>query len=145
MKRFGVLLVSALMLSACVTTPISGSSGAGGSSSIPSTPLNLGDWRRSSQNLVVAHFEREVSTRYAQGQRMSAIGDDLRRAEFTCAANRDTSGRGDPPNQICRRTVTVEGCTHTWQVHLYGEAVLARSRALYDRRCGGDGLLGGPS
>jgi hypothetical protein len=145
MARWGALIVAAALLSACVTTPISGTTGASGAGAIPSTPLNLGDWRRATPNVIMQHFEREVSARYALGQRVSAISEDLRRAEFACASNRDTSGRGDPPNQICRRTVTVEGCTHTWQVHLYGDNALTRSRALYDRRCGGDGLLGGPS
>ncbi len=134
----------ALVLGACETIPIASSSSTG---AIPSTSLNLGDWRRANANLVAQHFEREVGGRYGAGLALTAVSSDLRRNEFTCAPNRDDAGRGDPPEQICRKTITVEGCTHTWQVHLYdvdGNEALARARALYDRRCGGEGLLGGP-
>ncbi len=90
-------------------------------------------------------FERTISSRYGAGLQLSAVTADLRRNDFTCSA--PGAGRGDPPAQVCRRTVTAEGCTHTWQAHLFdagGDGQLARTRGLYDRRCGGDGLLGGP-
>lgn len=92
-------------------------------------------------------FQHEIAARYAAGLPLTAVSADLRRNDFACSSNADAAGRGDPPDQICRRTLTLEGCTHTWQVHVFdtsGNGALARSRALYDRRCGGDGLLGGP-
>lgn len=135
-------LAAGLALSACATMPVV-SPPAG--PAVPSAPLNLGDWRRASAANVLRGFEQEVAARYRAGLAMSAAGADLRRNDFDCAAHRDNGGRGDPPDQICRRTVTAEGCTHTWQVHLYDDAgALARTRALYDRRCDGEGLLGGP-
>jgi hypothetical protein len=148
MRRSTSFAVLALALAACVTTPIGAATSPSGSVSIPSTSLNLGDWRRANANAIVQQFEREVAGRYGVGLALGAVSSDLRRNEFNCAANRETGGRGDPPDQICRRTITSEGCTHTWQVHLFSEganAALARTRVLYDRRCGGDGLLGGPS
>lgn len=136
----------AFALSACVTVP-AGPSAPSGAGAIPSSPINLGDWRRASPGAAAQFFEQEISARYRAGLALSAVGSDLRRNDFNCSGNRDTGGRGDPPDQICRKTVTLEGCTHTWQVHLYdtnSDALLARTRALYDRRCGSDGLLGGP-
>ncbi len=140
-------LSAAMFLSACATLPDSTPSGRSAVGAIPSASINLGDWHRAAPTAVAQHFEREVAGRYAAGLDLGAVSADLRRNDFTCAANRDSAGRGDPPDQICRKTVTVDGCTHTWQVHLRdteGNGVLARSRAIYDRRCGGDGLLGGP-
>ena len=92
-------------------------------------------------------FQQEIAHRYGAGLPLADVTADLRRAQFNCASNHDAH-RGDPPAQICRKTVTEAGCTHTWQVHLFdaaGDARLVRTRGLYDRRCGGDGLLGGPS
>lgn len=135
-----------LLAAACVT-PVGGASTPSGPATIPSAPLNLGDWRRANANTIIQNFEREVSARYGLGLALSAVSADLRRNEFTCAANAQTSGRGDPADQVCRKTVSAENCTHTWQVHLFdenGNSALTRARALYDRRCGGDGLLGGP-
>ena len=133
-------------LAACVT-PVGGVTTPSGGASIPSSPINLGDWRRNTATSAAQFWQGEISGRYHTGLAITAVSSDLRRNDFSCANNRDTGGRGDPPVQICRKTVTVEGCTHTWQVHLFdtnGDAVLARTRALYDRRCGNDGLLGGP-
>lgn len=135
----------ALALAACATP--AGVTGAPSVGGIPNTPLNLGDWRRATASATSEAFSREVAARYRAGLTLAAVSGDLRRNDFTCANNRDTGGRGDPPDQICRKTVSIESCTHTWQVHLFavdGGAELARTRALYDRRCGGDGLLGGP-
>lgn len=136
----------ALALSACATTP-TGVSTPSGPAAIPSAPLDLGDWRRASAAVTLSSFERTINARYGAGLQIAAVAADLRRSEFRCAAPARGDGRGDPPAQVCRRTVTVEGCTHTWQTHLFdanNDARLARTRALYDRRCGGDGLLGGP-
>ena len=136
-----------LALSACATVPVSVTPSAPGAASIPSTPLELGDWRSASAAQILTGFEQTVNARYGAGLALTAATGDLRRAEFNCAAApRDETGRGAPPAQICRRTVSANNCTHTWQVHLFGEGgVLAHARGLYDRRCGGDGLLGGPS
>jgi hypothetical protein len=147
--RFAVLGLFALA-SACATAvpaPGGGVSTPGGPSAIPSAPLALGDYRSESAGAVLSGFERGVASRYGEGQTLSAVMADLRRNDFNCAAAA-ASDRGDPPAQVCRHTVTQSGCTHTWQVHLYdidNNARLARTRALYDRRCGNDGLLGGPS
>ena len=139
------VLSAGLLVAACASLPTSPGGAAPRAASIPSTPLNLGDWRRANVAATAQVFEREVAGRYEAGLQLAAVSGDLRRYDFACAPNRDTAGRGEPPTQICRRTVTVESCTHTWQVHLFGADALARARALYDRRCGGDGLLGGPS
>ncbi len=147
MKPASLLAVAALGLSACATLPVGGTTTPSGAATIPATALNLGDWRRASANSMIQHLEREVGGRYGMGLALTLVSADLRRNDFTCAPNREAAGRGDPADQICRKTVTAEGCTHTWQVHLFdanGNAALTRTRALYDRRCGGDGLLGGP-
>lgn len=148
MMRFVVAASLAFVLAACVTTPVSGPSEPSGPSTIPSGDLSLGDWRNASEAATLTAFSESVSSRYGAGLGISAVAGDLRRNEFTCSpAPAADRGRGDPPAQVCRRTTTVSGCTHTWQVHLFdegGNARLARTRGLYDRRCGGDGLLGGP-
>jgi hypothetical protein len=149
MKRVLAIVALGLVLavSACVTVPVSGGGAPTSGPSIPSTPIDLGDWRRATPGASSQFFEREINERYRVGMALTMVSSDLRRNDFNCTGNRDTSGRGDPPDQICRKTVTSEGCTHTWQVHLFdanGDSLLARTRALYDRRCGNDGLLGGP-
>jgi hypothetical protein len=148
MKRFAVAVSLAFVLAACETIPTSGPAEPSGPAAIPSGDLSLGDWRNASEAATLEAFSTNVSSRYGAGLAISAASADLRRNEFNCgpapAADR---GRGDPPAQVCRRTTTASGCTHTWQVHLFdegGNARLARTRGLYDRRCGGDGLLGGP-
>jgi hypothetical protein len=146
MKAFIVLGALAFALGACATLPVGGAASTP-DARIPEAPLDLGQWQSASASAAGQHFEREVAARYRAGIASGALGADLARSQFTCAAPRDDSGRGDPPELICRRTVSAAGCTHTWQVHAYeepGRRVLARSRAIYDRRCGGDGLLGGP-
>lgn len=148
MKRFAsAVVLAAFTVAACQTVPISGTTTPTGPRAIPSGDLDLGgDWRRASISSVLSRFQESVAERYGAGAPLSAVAGDLRRNDFTCAANRD-GGRGDPADQICRKTETAGECTHTWQVHLYDASengVLARTRGLYDRRCGGDGLLGGP-
>lgn len=144
--RFFALAALALLAS-CATVPASSvSAPPSGPASIPSTPLDLGDWRNASENAVAQRFEGAVSGRYAAGHALSAVSADLRSAAFSCAGG-NAGDRGDPPAQICRRSESQSGCTHTWQVLLYdanGDRRLARTRALYDRHCGDDGLLGGP-
>lgn len=150
MKQLRLAALGLLALAAsCATVvppPPGGTVTPEGPSSIPSAPLSLGDYRGGSAASVLSGFERAVAERYGEGQTISAVTADLRRNDFNCAASA-ASDRGDPPAQVCRHTVTQSGCTHTWQVHLFdadNNARLARARALYDRRCGNDGLLGGP-
>lgn len=145
MKRFVAATMFVMALAACETVPTSAPSPVGPGASIPSEPINLGDWRNANEAATLQAFENSVSSRYAAGLATSAASADLRRNEFNCgAAPPQDRGRGDPPAQVCRRTTTASGCTHTWQVHLFGSDTLSRTRGLYDRRCGGDGLLGGP-
>ncbi len=147
MKRAGLAVIAALALSGCVTpTSGPGSSASGG---IPSTPVDLGAWRTAPEAATLAAFRTHIESRYAVGLALGAVSADLRRNEFACgdAPPRTEAGRGDPPAQVCRRTISQSGCTHTWQVHLFvsgADGRIARTRPLYDRRCGGDGLLGGP-
>ncbi|MGD9966655.1 MAG: hypothetical protein AB7T59_09060 [Hyphomonadaceae bacterium] len=149
MKHARILVATfALLLGACETLPES-STPPSASPEIPSTPLNLGDWRNATEAATLEAFQQTVAGRYAAGLQVAAASNDLRRNEFTCGAAppRAEGNRGDPPAQVCRKTTTANGCTHTWQVHLFdtdGNDALARARGLYDRRCGGDGLLGGP-
>jgi len=135
-----------LVASACATLPASSPSTPSGPM-IPSGTLNLGgEWRQASVGAVLERFQREVSGRYAVGLQMAAVEGDLRGAAFNCSRPRNAGATS--PTEICRKTETVGDCTHTWQVHLFNApdtAMLARSRALYDRRCGSDGLLGGPN
>ena len=143
LKPVAILFVLA-GLAACAT-PIGGPVTPTGSTTIPSSRIDLGDWRNASESATLAAFQRGVASRYGAGVAISAVAADLRRNEFSCgAAPPANGGRGDPPAQVCRRTISASGCTHTWQVHLFGNGALARTRGLYDRRCGGDGLLGGP-
>lgn len=114
-----------------------------GAAVIPATPLELGDWRRARPDAVAGAFARTVQERYGAGLALSAVSADLGRSQFACRAP-NTDGRGDPPDQICRRTTRFEGCAHTWEVLLFGAGGrLARTRGAYDRVCRGDELLGG--
>ena len=145
MRSVVILVAACALASACATVP--GAAAPSVAVNIPASPLDLGDWRRAGANALVQHFEREIAARYTTGIPLNAVSSDLRRNDFACAENRDSAGRGNPPAQICRKAAAAENCTHTWQVHLFnanGGDTLARTRALYDRRCGGDGLLGGP-
>ena len=133
-------------MSACETTSGGGSATCGAENA--GGALDLGDWRQATGAATLNEFQTTIAARYSVGSSLSAAAADLRRNEFRCAANSDSTGRGTPPAQICRKTVTAENCTGTWQVHLFdtnGDGRIARTRALYDRRCGAEGLLGGPS
>jgi len=148
MKRARLAIAAlALLAAACETIPTSSVETPSGPAAIPSSPLDLGDWRNASAPSVLSQFQNNVNARYAVGQPISAVTADMRRNEFACGAPARADGRGAPPAQVCRKTVTNSGCTHTWQVHFFdqeNDARLARTRGLYDRRCGDDGLLGGP-
>lgn len=136
----------ALLAAACETVPTSAVS-PGGGPTIPSGSLALGDWRTATADATLRAFQANVTARYGAGLALSAAMADMREQEFSCAPPSRGDGRGDPPAQVCRRTETASGCTHTWQVHFFdqnNDARLARTRGLYDRRCGNEGLLGGP-
>jgi hypothetical protein len=142
-----IVMFSALILAACETVPTESPSAASAPATIPSEPLSLGDWRNTSEDATLEAFQQTVAGRYEAGLQIAAASSDLRRNEFNCGAAppRAEGNRGDPPVQVCRRTTTANGCTHTWQVHLFeADGKLSRTRGLYDRRCGGEGLLGGP-
>lgn len=148
MKRILIAIGLSAALAACVTSPGAPSAGGGGAA-IPRSPVDFGNWREASEAATLQAFRAGIEGRYGAGLSLQAVSADLRANEFTCGAAppRAEGGRGDPPVQVCRRTLTQAGCTHTWQVHVFdtaGDGRLARSRGLYDRRCGGDGLLGGP-
>lgn len=143
------LLAALFVLAACETVPISAPGSTSGPVGIPSGPLDLGgDWQHVPASAVLQTFEQTVAGRYAAGLAVTDATADLQQNQFTCAPNHDTTGHGQPPVAVCRKTVTQAQCTHTWQVHLFdtgGDARLARARGLYDRRCGNEGLLGGPT
>lgn len=147
MRHIATAVLVSVALAACATTPASGPSAPSGPASIPSTPLSLGDWRNASAAATLSGWEHTVTTRYGAGLALERVAADLRSNEFQCGPNQRRDERGDPAAEVCRRTITASGCTHTWQVHLFdasGDRRLARTRGLYDRRCGSDGLLGGP-
>lgn len=144
--KYAPILVAALLLAACETLPTASPPPAQGVSF--EGDLDLGDWRTANEAATLSAFQQNVTNRYAAGIAISDATADLRRTEFNCGdAPPQDQGRGDPPAQVCRRTVTLNGCTHTWQVHLFdqnNDERLVRTRGLYDRRCGNEGLLGGP-
>ncbi len=147
MRYASLLFAAALLVSACETLPAATPPPPGGASL--TGELDLGDWRNATESATRDAFQQNVSNRYGAGLLLADATADLRGRDFNCGAApaQDAQGRGDPPAQVCRRTVTLNRCTHTWQVHLFeqnDDARVARTRGLYDRRCGNDGLLGGP-
>jgi len=142
--RYAPSLAAVLLLAACETIPTAAPPPPSGARL--EGDLDLGDWPNASEAAALAAFERNVSARYVAGLPLSDATADLRRSEFSCAAAPpQDQGRGNPPAQVCRHTVTANSCTHTWQVHLFAQnESLASTRTLYDRRCGNEGLLGGP-
>jgi hypothetical protein len=113
---------------------------------IPTTPIDLGPYAMGQQQAVAGRFQREITGRYPLNVALGTVAADLRKNAFICFAA--AQGGGDPPRQVCRKSVKIAECEHTFQVHLYdaaGNLKLARTRALYDRVCGGDGLLGAPT
>lgn len=133
-------LALALALAACASAPAPPAPSGGGP---PTGRLELGDWRSASARAVAQRFAQAVAQRYAAGAALAAATGDLSGQGFTCEAGVG-EGRGRPPAHTCRREIRHGACAHTWQVHLYDEnGRLARTRGLYDRTCGEDGLLGG--
>jgi hypothetical protein len=141
-----IAAAAGLLLAACAAMPPAATPTEPGAVAIAPGPLDLGgEWRRASVGDVASRFERSVTARYGAGLTITQASGDLRANAFRCSAPQE-SDRGAPPDQVCSHTETAGDCTHTWQVHLFkgDNDALARTRALYDRRCGGDGLLGGP-
>lgn len=138
------ILVMLVFLGACETVQTTSEAAAG----IPSAPIELGEWRTGAPDVTLQGFQTQIAARYNEGAPASAVLADLRRNEFACGDNTIArNGRGNPPDQICRKTATADDCTHTWQVQLFeSDAHLTRARALYDRRCGTgwNSLLGSP-
>jgi hypothetical protein len=145
--KYAPIVVAALLLAACETIPTASPPPETGTTRFEGD-LDLGAWRTANEAATLSAFQQNVSDRYRAGIAISDAAADLRRAEFTCGdAPPQDQGRGDPPAQVCRRTITLNSCTHTWQVHLFeqnGDGHIERTRGLYDRRCGNEGLLGGP-
>lgn len=144
--KYAPILAAAVLLAACETIPAAAPPPEAGARF--EGDLDLGGWRTANEAATLSAFQRNVTNRYNAGISISDATADLRRTEFNCGdAPPQDQGRGDPPAQVCRRTVTLNSCTHTWQVHLFeqnGDGRIARTRGLYDRRCGNEGLLGGP-
>ena len=142
--KYAPIVAAAFLLAACETLPAASPATEAGASF--EGDLDLGEWRTADEAATLSAFQQNVTNRYGAGIAISDAASDLRRGEFSCGdAPPLDQGRGDPPAQVCRRTVTLNGCTHTWQVHLFGgDEQIARTRGLYDRRCGNEGLLGGP-
>lgn len=140
----------ALLAAACATTTTAPPGAVAPRGPVaPSGSLDLGDWRRGEADAVAQRFSNVIVRRYGAGLPLVTAAADLRANQFTCARPASTKA-GDPPDQVCRRSQTEAGCTHTWQAHLWDDeggatAKLSRVRGLYDRRCASDGgLLGGP-
>lgn len=132
-----ILLAAAVALAACQTVPASTRGPAGA--------LDLGDYQHGSESAVAGRFNGAVAARYPAGGTLARATGDLSANRFSCAAA-STESRGEPPDQVCRRTISEAGCTHTWQVMLYEQrGALSRARGGYDRVCRAedDGLLGG--
>lgn len=150
--RFSTL-VALSALAACTTVPASGPSAGKPpaaaaptrATSMPTAPIDLGDPAKGSVDATIARFSGQIMRRYPDKAPLAGVEADLRRNAFACGPS--NARRGDPPDRVCRRVVRAAGCAHTFQVHLFVDgkaAKLDRVRALYDRQCGGDGLLGGP-
>ena len=120
MKKLAAALV--LLCASCATAPV-------GPMNIPPGSLDMGgEWRTAPIASVLRQFQNAAQSRYRPGLALNAASGDLAREGFRCSANADR--RGDPPDQICRKTVTFQNCTHTWQVHLYDATPAATGGAL---------------
>lgn len=151
MMRLIALGAVAFLLAACATAGPSTQTSAPAAATAPRAatgltgPVDLGDWRRGDANAILQRFSGHVLRRWPAGQPISTAVADLRSQGFSCAAPRGQGG--DPPDQSCRLTRTEAGCTYIWTVSLYDDAGatrLSRVRPLFDKRCGRDGLAGGP-
>lgn len=145
----GVILVGFLAIAACApfpTAPPTGAAPPTGTAGFNPGPVPLGAYERSSASAVARSFAEALGRRYAPDAPLSAITADLSANAFSCRASRHRLG--DPPDQVCRRSAKAGDCDHTWQIYLYddrGATRLSRVRAVYDRACGPDPLLGGPA
>jgi hypothetical protein len=152
MKRIAPLLIAATCLAACETLAPAPAShapppraveplGGGGLTGA----IDLGDWRRLPEAAVAQRFSAHINRRWAMGAALASVGADLAGQGFAC--DRLRLRRAEGPAQSCTLRRAEAGCTHIWTVALYDEPAgprLQRVRSLYDRRCGRDGLAGGP-
>jgi hypothetical protein len=110
----------------------------------PTGPIALGDYDKDKPDDVRRDFAGDIIRRYAVGAPLRTATADLAANKFECA--KSTINAPDPPAQICRRQIKTGDCVNVWSAYLYdtkGDAKIARVRALYDRRCAADPLLGG--
>jgi len=118
--------------------------------SMPKTPIAVADLIRDDSGAAGGRFAAQMLARYPAGAPLSVVQADLTANSFACTPPPPPvrgAPRGDPPVRICRREIRAADCKIGLQVHLFSGAPagrLGRLRALYDRRCGADGLLGGP-
>lgn len=108
----------------------------------PTGPIDLGEYAKNSEGAISSMFAKQIVARYAAGSPIGAAVKDLADNRFACAAPK--AGGGDPPDQVCRRTLRADGCTYDYQVHLFddpGKRGLNRVRGLYHKACGEE-LLG---
>jgi hypothetical protein len=153
-KRTLIALSAAALLAACASggskpgTTVAGATAPQGWRT-PSSPIDLGDYKRGAATTVAQRYAAQIARRYPMDSPMPQAVADLKKNDFRCEAA-PAAGRGDPPDQVCRRKVAEGECTHTWQTHLWDDAPgaaakVTRVRGLYDRSCAADdGLLGGP-
>ncbi len=108
-------------------------------------PIELGDYANETEGKILSGFSKAIAARYAPSLAMARALRDLESNKFTCAA--PGKAGGDPPDQVCRRTIKAGECSYTWQVHLFdddgGKPSIARVRGLFDKTCGKEDLLGG--
>ncbi len=154
--RAGLVSLICMLAGACVSP-----TGAGSRSPTPPPPaspsptdpsgfgggprtLDLGDWSRSDAGATQTSFVRSLEAAARPGESMSETLDTMRENGFGCSPSSARS-----PAHICERQFLRAGCTHTWQVLLFGEGRLSEARGGYDRVCRdatrpGGGLLGAP-
>jgi len=138
MRRAILTALALVALAACVSPR------AGPQQPARPGEIDLGDWRRASPRSTAQRFTSAIAQRYGQVRPIGQISADLRANQFSCAAGAP-SAHGLSPTQVCRRSERDRRCVHTWQVHLFAtRRGGTRTRALYDRACDDDGLLGGP-
>jgi len=161
--RVAHVVLAGLALSACIYIPepeVPASlppSAPPPVASVPTAPgvggggsIDLGAWERADVQAVQARFSRSVADSVGQNRPLGDALSTLQANAFACSA---VAGRVGPdrPVQVCERSTERTGCTHTWQVLIYGNAragVAERASGIYDRVCsdrnGGGGLLGAP-
>src|SRR4051794_16256194 len=98
MRYVAIALSLALLVSACET--MSGGGGAPSGAENAGGGFDLGDWRNTAPADTLSQFQTTIAARYSVGSPLSGATADLRRNDFNCAQNTDSSHRGTPPTQI---------------------------------------------